>query len=215
MKKYLQMVMFDLDGTVADTAHDLADSINFTRREFGLRPLPDYAVHANVGRGIEHLVKRSLPEKGPDQFSQVMRTFLAYYETHLLDRTVLYPGVKDVLHYFAKKRRAVVSNKMHRLTLAILQGLGVAAEFDAILGGDSVAKKKPHPEMVQLILDQFDIAPTEALIVGDGDTDIEAGKSAGIITCGVTYGLSNKETIRAAQPDVTIDSLTELTDYFC
>ena len=69
--------------------------------------------------------------------------------------------------------------------------------------------------MVQLILDQFDIAPTEALIVGDGDTDIEAGKRAGIITCGVTYGLSNKETVRAAQPDVTIDSLTELTDYFC
>jgi phosphoglycolate phosphatase len=215
MKKSLQLVMFDLDGTLADTGPDLADSVNFTRREFGLSPLPDHAVFVNVGRGIEHLVKRSLPEKGPDQLPEAMRVFLAYYETHLLDRTVLYPGVKDVLSYFASKRRAVVSNKIHRLTLAIVQGLGVAAEFDAILGGDSFADKKPHPAMLRSVLEQFQIAPTDALIVGDGDTDIEAGQRAGVITCGVTYGMGNEDALRAAQPDVIIDRLAELADYFC
>lgn len=215
MKKSLQLVMFDLDGTLADTGHDLADSVNFTRREFSLPPLPDNAVYANVGRGVEHLLKHSLPEEGPEKFPQVMQVFLAYYEAHLLDRTVLYPDVREVLRYFGAKRRAVVSNKMHRLTVAIVQGLGVAGEFDAILGGDSVAEKKPHPAMLQRVLDQFHISPNDALIVGDGDTDIEAGKRAGVITCGVTYGLGNQDGARAARPDITIDRLAELTGYFC
>jgi len=215
MKKKLQLVMFDLDGTLADTGHDLADSVNFTRREFGLPPLLDHDVYANVGRGVEHLLKHSLPEQGPEKFSQVMQVFLTYYEAHLLDRTVLYPDVRDILRYFDTQRRAVVSNKMQRLTLAVVQGLGVAAEFDAILGGDSVAEKKPHPAMLQRVLEQFQIPSDDALIVGDGDTDIEAGKRAGVITCGVTYGLGSQDAVRAARPDFTIDSLAELTDYFC
>src|SRR5829696_3542429 len=175
MKKSLQLVMFDLDGTLADTGHDLADSVNFTRREFELPPLPDHAVYANVGRGVEHLLKESLPEESSNKFPRVMQIFLTHYEAHLLDRTVLYQGAHDILRYFASKRRAVVSNKLHRLTVAVLQGLGVAEQFDAILGGDSVAEKKPHPAMLNSVLEQFQISPTDALIIGDGDTDIEAG----------------------------------------
>ena len=214
MKKSLQLVMFDLDGTLADTGHDLADSVNFTRREFKLAPLPEAEVCSNVGRGVEHLLQHSLPEPGPEQFAKIMRVFLAYYENHLLDRTVLYPGAQDMLRYFGAKRRAVVSNKLHRLTVAMVQGLGVAGEFDAIMGGDSVSEKKPHPAMLQAVLQQFEIAPTEALIIGDSDTDIEAGKRAGVITCGVTYGLGSKDALRAAAPDVTIDNIAELADYF-
>lgn len=215
MKKAVELVMFDLDGTLADTGHDLADAVNFTRRHFSLPPLPELAVYSNVGRGVEHLLKRSLPEAGDEQFRQVMAVFLERYEHHLLDRTLLYPGVSEVLRYFSAKRRAVVSNKMHRLTVALVQGLGVAGEFDAILGGDSVAEKKPHPAMLQMVLKEFHIAPGNALIVGDGDTDIEAGKRAGVVTCGVTYGLGDQDALRAARPDVTIDRLTELADYFC
>ena len=93
MKKSLQLVMFDLDGTLADTGHDLADSVNFTRESSVCRRCRSHAVYANVGRGVEHLLKQSLPEAGPEKFPQVMQVFLAHYETHLLDRTVLYPGV--------------------------------------------------------------------------------------------------------------------------
>jgi phosphoglycolate phosphatase len=206
--------MFDLDGTLADTGHDLADSVNFTRGHFHLPPLPEPAVYANVGRGVEHLLKQSLLEAGEENFRTIMQVFLERYENHLLDRTVLYPGVMEVLRYFRGKRRAVVSNKTHRLTVAVVQGLGVAAQFDAILGGDSVAEKKPHPAMLQSVLRQFHIAPANALIVGDGDTDIEAGKRAGVITCGVTYGLGNQDAVRAARPDVTVDSPAALCDYF-
>ncbi len=215
MKKSLELVMFDLDGTLADTGHDLVDSVNFTRGHFTLPPLPAPAVHANVGRGVEHLLKQSLPEMTEANFSTVLQVFLARYENHLLDRTVLYPGALEVLRYFRGKRRAVVSNKIHRLTLAVVQGLGVAAEFDAILGGDSSAEKKPHPAMLQSVLQRYHIDPANSLIVGDGDTDIEAGKRAAVITCGVTYGLGDKDAMRAAGPDLTIDSLIELADFFC
>ena len=207
--------MFDLDGTLADTGHDLADSVNFTRAHFALPPLPEKLVYANVGRGVEHLLKHSLPEEIPDRFQEVMRVFLAHYENHLLDRTVLYPGVHEALDYFRGKRRLVVSNKMLKLTLAVVRGLGVADEFDDILGGDSAPEKKPHPALLHLALQKFNVAAASAVMVGDGDTDIEAGKRAGVITCGVTYGLGNRDDLVAAKPDYTIDRIGDLATHFC
>ncbi len=214
MKSPVDIVMFDLDGTLADTGLDLADSVNFTRDHFHLPPLAQQLIYANVGRGVEHLLHQSLPEPSADHFEEVLRVFLAHYEAHLLRRTVLYPGVREVLDYFRGKRRLVVSNKMRRLTLAVVRGLGVAQEFDAIFGGDSAPEKKPHPALLHLALAQFQIAAPRALIVGDSDIDIEAGKRAGVMTCGVTYGLGNQADLIAAQPDHLIDDLTDLADYF-
>ncbi|HYA28073.1 MAG TPA: HAD-IA family hydrolase [Acidobacteriota bacterium] len=207
--------MFDLDGTLADTGHDLADSVNFTRAHFALPPLTEKVVYANVGRGVEHLLKQSVPEQSLNRFQEVMGVFLGHYENHLLDRTVLYPGVREVLDYFRGKRRLVVSNKMLRLTLAVLRGLGLADEFDDILGGDSAVEKKPHPALLQLALHKFDVPAASALMVGDGEIDIEAGKRAGVITCGVTYGLGDPNQLAAAKPDVLIAHLSLLSDYFC
>jgi phosphoglycolate phosphatase len=215
MKRPIDLVMFDLDGTLADTGQDLADAVNHTRAHFLLEPLPEALVYTHVGRGVEHLLRHSVPEDSADHFQEVMRVFLVRYESHLLDTTVLYPGVHEILHYFRDKRRVVVSNKMHRLTVAVLRGLGVEKQFDTILGGDSGAEKKPHPALIHDALNRFRILPGDALIVGDGDTDVEAGKRAGVITCGVTYGLGSKEGLVAAQPDIIIDDLTELSRYFC
>ncbi|MGH7886565.1 MAG: HAD family hydrolase, partial [Candidatus Binatia bacterium] len=170
MKKSIDLVMFDLDGTLADTGHDLAQSVNFTRAHFQLSPLPDKLVYANVGRGVEHLLKQSLPDQAPRHFDEVMGVFLAHYEAHLLDRTVLYPGVREVLRYFRGKRRLVVSNKMHRLTLAVVRGLGVAGELDAILGGDSAAENKPHQALLHWALEKFQIPAKSAVMFGDGET---------------------------------------------
>jgi phosphoglycolate phosphatase len=215
MKRSIDLVMFDLDGTLADTGQDLADAVNHTRSHFDLETLPSALVFTHVGRGVEHLLRHTLPEDSIDHFQEVMRVFLARYESHLLDTTILYPGVHEVLDYFRDKRRVVVSNKMQRLTVAVLRGLGVEKQFDAIFGGDSAAEKKPHPTLIHDVLNRFRILPTQALIVGDGDTDVEAGKRAGIITCGVTYGLGSKEGLVAAQPDILIGDLAELSHYFC
>ena len=206
--------MFDLDGTLADTGKDLAGSVNFTRGHFNLEPLPEESIHAQVGRGVEYLLKHSLPEKQPEDFPQILHIFLGHYERHLLDRTVLYPGAREVLDYFCAKRRVVVSNKMYRLALAVVRGLGVEDCFDAIFGGDSAAEKKPAPALLNAALKQFRLPAARAVMVGDGDIDIEAGKRAGVMTCGVTYGLGDKSDLMAARPDVVIHEPIELADYF-
>jgi len=215
MKRAVDLIMFDLDGTLADTGRDLADSVNYTRAHFNLAPLAEELVFAHVGRGVEHMLKHSLPEESPHHFQEVMRIFLGRYEMHLLDRTVLYPGVHDALEHFRDKQRVVVSNKIRRLTVAVVRGLGVESYFDAIFGGDSAAEKKPAPALLNLVLQRFQVPAAAALIVGDGDTDVEAGKRAGVLTCGVTYGLGNKADLLAAKPDVMIDNIKELSDYFC
>jgi phosphoglycolate phosphatase len=214
MKKSVELVMFDLDGTLADTGQDLAASVNFTRGCFKLASLPEHVIFGHVGRGVEHLLRHTLPEQAGQHFQEVTRLFLEHYEHHLLDRTVLYQGVHDVLDYFCHKRRAIVSNKIGRLTVAIARGLGVEKCFDAILGGDNAAEKKPHPALLNIAMERFCVAPAHALMVGDGDTDVEAGKRAGVITCGVTYGLSRKEDLIAAKPDVIINHLGALLDHF-
>ena len=213
MKVGVDLIMFDLDGTLADTGPDLADAVNYTRAHFKLEPLPNNLVYAHVGYGVEHLLKHSLPQQQP--FQEVMRVFLERYEKHLLDKTVLYPSVHDALDYFRGKRRVVVTNKMQRLAVAIIRGLGVEDRFDAILGGDSVAEKKPHPALLNEVLRRFEVPARRALMVGDGDTDVQAGKRAGVVTCGVTYGLGDKENLAAARPDYLIEDLAQLANYFC
>ena len=207
--------MFDLDGTLADTGRDLADAVNFTRAHFHLPALPDATVYSHVGRGVEHLLQHSLPERASLQFSEVMNVFLVRYEAHLLDRTTLYPQVDETLAYFHGKRRAVVSNKLRRLAVGVVRGLGMTEQFDVILGGDSAAEKKPHPAMLQMVLHQFQVAPERALIVGDSATDIEAGKRAGVQTCGVSYGLGDPGSLAAAMPDRVVARLSELCAYYC
>lgn len=215
MKREVDLVLFDLDGTLADTGQDLAAAVNFTRDRFGLRPLPEEIVYSHVGRGVEHLLRRALPEPSARPFAAVAKVFLQYYEKHLLDRTALCAGVPEVLEYFRSKRRVVVSNKIRRLTVALVRGLGVEGEFDAIYGGDSALEKKPHPALIHLALRRFGIPAARSLMVGDGDTDVEAGKRAGVITCGVTGGLGNRDDLIAAKPDYLIDKLIDLTRYFC
>jgi phosphoglycolate phosphatase len=214
MKRQVDLLMFDLDGTLANTGPDLADAVNFTRSHFDLTPLAAQRIYANVGRGVEHLVRHSLTINSAEQFKQALRVFVAYYETHLLDKTVLYPGVRAVLDEFRGKRRVVVTNKIQRLAQAVLRGLGIDDRFDLILGGDSAADKKPHPAVLNLALQRFNTAAPSALMVGDGDTDVEAGKRAGVITCGATYGLGDKGQLIAAKPDVLIERFTELPNYF-
>ena len=206
--------MFDLDGTLADTGRDLASSVNFTRGEFDLASLAAHSIYRHIGRGVDHLLKNAIPELGPDRFADVRHIFLSHYEQHLLDETTLYPGIRQLLNDFSGKRRAVVSNKFYGLAVKLLKGLAVENCFDAIFGGDSAADKKPDPALLNAALGKFQTAPGRAVMVGDGDIDIEAGKRAGVMTCGVTYGLGDRNDLIAAQPDVIINQPIELVDYF-
>jgi HAD superfamily hydrolase (TIGR01549 family) len=214
MKRSIDLVMFDLDGTLADTGRDLADAVNFTRARFNLGLWPNLAVLAHVGRGVEHLLRHAIPEMRGDRSAEALRVFLERYENHLLDATVLYPNAREALEYFGGKRRALVSNKVQRLALAVLRGLGIEHCFDIVLGGDNALHKKPDPALLRQALARFELPAERALMIGDGDTDIQAGKRAGVLTCAVTYGLGQKDDLMAANPDFVIHHLSEISRYF-
>ena len=205
--------MFDLDGTLAATGRDLANSVNYTRGLLGLAPLDDAVVFRFVGHGTEHLIRRSLPAGYENRFDEALALFLEHYEKHLLDTTALYPNVEETLDRFGNKKRAVVTNKREYLAVGVLRGLGIEKYFDAIVGGDSGLNKKPDPGAVNHVLAELNVEARKALMIGDGETDIAAGKAAGVYTCGVTYGLGDKEDIVAARPDILIDDLGELANY--
>jgi phosphoglycolate phosphatase len=213
MKRRVDLIMFDLDGTLADTGPDLADSVNFTRAKFDLAPLEARRIYGNVGRGAEHLIRQCLPVTTPEHFRQAMRVFAEHYKAHLLDKTTLYPGVLEVLDEYRDKRRIVVSNKVQRFSQAVVHGLGIGDCFDLVLGGDC-AEKKPHPALLKMALERFQTRASRALMVGDGDIDIEEGKYAGVMTCGVTAGLGDRNRLIAAKPDVLVERLTEMRKYF-
>jgi phosphoglycolate phosphatase len=214
VKRPVDLMMFDLDGTLADTGRDLANSVNFTRGRFDLVPLAPRLVYGHIGRGVDHLLKHAVPEAAPEHFQEIRRIFLEHYEEHLLDQTVLYPGIREMLDDFRGKRRAVVSNKIHRLAIKLLKGLGAENCFDAIFGGDSAAEKKPHPALLNAALEKFQTVPGRAVMVGDGEIDIQAGRRARVMTCGVIYGLGDKDDLIAAGPDVIINEPAELANCF-
>lgn len=205
--------MFDLDGTIAATGRDLANSVNYIRRTLGLDALEEAYVYSRVGYGTEHLLRNSLPPAYETRFDEILGAFIKHYEEHLLDTTVLYPHVKEILERFRGKKKAVVTNKRLNLSVAVLRGLGVESYFDVIVGGDCGHEKKPDPGSIRHVLNELDVAPERALMIGDGEPDIQAGKAAGVHTCAVTYGLCRADELMAAGPDFAVSDLNEIAGY--
>jgi phosphoglycolate phosphatase len=208
----IALFMFDLDGTLADTARDIVAAINFARVRLGLARLPRSTVQVHIGRGVEHLIARCFPGDATLR-RKAAELFLEHYRAHLLDHTRLYPRVEEALRRLGGKKKAVVSNKLRALSVAILEGLGIASHFDLVLGGDSTPRRKPDPEPLRRAMETLRVEPAEALMIGDDAGDIEAGRAAGVRTCAVTYGIGDRERLLRAKPDFVIDDLLELEDH--
>ncbi|MBI5379536.1 MAG: phosphoglycolate phosphatase [Nitrospirae bacterium] len=209
----IDLLIFDLDGTLVDSRQDIFNAVNRMLDQLALDPLPPETIVGYVGNGVRELIHRSLGPAHLDRLKEGMAHFLDHYSAHLLDKTHLYPGVTETLEALAGKRMAVVSNKLEDLSRRILQGLGVAQHFALVVGGDTVGRKKPSPEAIRWVLTRLGVLPDRTMIVGDSPTDIEAGRAAGIRTCGVTYGFRPPELVRAARPDLVIDDLRALRDH--
>ncbi|MDP2279341.1 MAG: HAD-IA family hydrolase, partial [Nitrospirota bacterium] len=138
----------------------------------------------------------------------VLDRFIKYYSEHLADFTRPYPGVTKTLEMLGGYKKAIISNKRESLSKKLLEQLGLMKFFDVVLGSDSAPEKKPSPAPVKKVLEILGIEPRRAIIVGDSDFDIQAGKGAGLITIAVTYGFRDRETLKDA--DFIIDSIGEL-----
>lgn len=227
----VDLIIFDLDGTLIDSKEDLAASANSALRWLGLPELPVETIAAYVGDGVHKLMERALfstsLRTGPlatpgtggpaDQklLEKAVRLFRDHYAQHLLDRTRLYPGVRETLEYFRLKKKAIISNKPYDFTMAIVKGLSIDSYFDVILGGDSTENRKPHPEPVEKVLTKLEIAKERAAIVGDSPMDIEMGRRAGLFSIAVTYGLRDREELIEAGPDLLLENLYDLTNHLC
>jgi len=206
----IQLVVFDLDGTIADTKRDLALSVNAMREYMGLGPLPLEAVASYVGHGVTVLIKRALGDKAPDgAVEKGLAFFLDYYSHHLLDNTIAYPGVREALEDLGNRKLAILTNKPTGFSREIIAGLGLASYFIEIYGGDSFPLKKPHPLGIETLMARLAIPAEKTLMVGDSDTDVLTGRNAGAWTCGVTYGFA-PQALEEAGPDLLLQDLRDL-----
>lgn len=210
----IDLLIFDLDGTLAETRQDLTNAVNYAMKQLD-RPQLDLAtVTSYVGNGVNKLLERALQEFTPEEFEKARESFHEFYSAHLLDTTQLYPGVREVLEHYSYKKMAVLSNKSHPYTETIVEKLGIKSYFQVVIGSQPGMERKPSPQSIVGILQQLAVAPGRAVIIGDTASDIDAGKAAGIHTCAVSFGFRSAEELRFHQPDFLIREALELKDIF-
>ena len=215
MNKYrVSLIIYDFDGTLVDTLFDIADAVNLSLTELGLRVLSRETIRKYVGKGVERLMAQVINGTGCVDLELAVELFRKYYSKNLVNHTRFYPSGREILDHFSDKKQAICSNKPEEFVRNILVSLGSLDYFDAILGGDSLKSKKPDPEGLLYLLDCFKCSPEQTLLVGDSPVDIATGKRAGIFTCIVSYGFGDPEEIVLAEPDYSIDHLSELKDLF-
>jgi phosphoglycolate phosphatase len=209
----VDLLIFDLDGTLADTRADLTAAVNIALQRVNLPPLSTEQVCQYVGDGVHTLLSRALGPNHLDALEEGIGFFREFYGAHLLDQTRLYPGVRETLEHFQDKRKAIVTNKPLDFTLRILQGLDIDTQFEMVLGGDSTVERKPHPEPARKVLSATGVESQMAAVIGDSPSDIKMAKQAGIYSVAVTYGLRPVEELQAAGPNLLLDDVRELQRY--
>lgn len=211
----VDLLVFDLDGTLVRSGDDLVASVNYTLKTLGLPILAPETVRGFVGDGVKMLVKKVLGPDAIEHFDHAMELFSAYYSKHLLDRTTLYPDVPSVLDYFERKKKVIVTNKLLGFTLQITKGLGIADRFLEIIGEDSTPFKKPDPRLLQLVMAKWGGTPERTVVIGDGVNDILLGRNAGALSCAFLNGITGRDKLLALAPDLTCETLSDLKTLLC
>jgi phosphoglycolate phosphatase len=210
----IELIVFDLDGTLIDSKVDLANAVNATRKDLGLEGLADTVVFSYVGNGAPVLIRKALGDGYPEErYEKSLQFFLQYYREHMLDHTRLYPGTREALERMreAGLKMAVLTNKPVRFSRDLLRGLGVAEYFAVVYGGNSFETKKPHREGLDKIMAELGAPPERTLVVGDSAVDVRTARNAGALACGVTWGFQ-PETLAGEAPDFLVGNWEELTE---
>lgn len=216
----LKLLVFDLDGTLIDSAQDLCNSVNATLAHFGLKHLEDTEIAGFIGDGALMLVRRALAqEHGSPVDEEFLQTayafFLDYYRAHKLDFTYAYDGVLEALAalkdlHSQPRTMAVLTNKPVRPARDICAALGLAPYFLHIYGGNSFPTKKPDPAGLLSLMAEAGATPEQTVLIGDSEVDVRTARNAGVWCIGCTFGLA-PETLEANQPDVLVDSPKDWT----
>ena len=220
----LKLLVFDLDGTLIDSAQDLCKSVNATLAHFGRERLPDEMVAGFIGDGAMMLIRRAFSADADVPVDEVVLAevylfFLDYYREHKLDFTYAYDGVLEALAALKvlhgppggeARAMAVLTNKPVRPAQAICEALGLAPYFLNIYGGNSFPTKKPDPGGLLAVMHEAGARPEETVMIGDSNVDVQTARNAGAWSIGCTFGLA-PETLEITQPDVLVDSPADWT----
>lgn len=209
-KKNFLTFIFDLDGTIVDSLEDIADSVNWVLKKFKLPERSQSEIRQFIGGGVHELFRKSIGTDDEILIDKAVKIFEKYYIEHCVDKTVLYPEVREMLDFLKSKKLAIVSNKPYKIVMETLKKLSILNDFKVVLGAESAENKKPHPEPVIKALKLLNSSPECALMIGDGTTDIQAAKQAGIFTCAVTYGYRDKNELMKLKPDFMIERIGDL-----
>jgi phosphoglycolate phosphatase len=206
-------ILFDLDGTLVDSAPDIAAALNAALAEAGHPTVPPPTVINYVGDGATKLVERAIAPEAPAEVPDLVESFRRHYAAHVCVQTRLYPGVADALTRLREVgiRMAVLTNKPGDLARALLRALELDRWFgDDVVGDGDGFPRKPSPEAARHLLARAGVAPDRALVVGDGLADIRVGRAAGCPVAAATWGYTARELLAAERPDFMLESSAEI-----
>jgi phosphoglycolate phosphatase len=214
----IKAVLLDLDGTLLDTAPDLAAAANAMLAEQGLAPLAVSVVRDFIGRGIPHLVERCLQAAGAaipsTRLDSALASFGAHYSRLNGRASAAFPGVTQGLERLraGSLRLACVTNKAAAFTIPLLEKAGLVSYFDSVVTADQVGARKPDPGPFLYACRALSIAPSEAAVIGDSANDAEAARAAGCRVLLVSYGYSEGRDVRTLDSDGVVATLSEAAD---
>jgi phosphoglycolate phosphatase len=216
---WIEAVAFDLDGTLIDTAPDLAAAANSMLRILGGRALPEHRIAALIGDGLDTFVARVLNEGGGESKVYATRQswarflFRSFYEQELFARGRLFPGVTQTLEALenAALPLCCITNKESRFALPLLDAAGLRERFAVTVCADRPEDRKPSPDMLLAACRQLGVEPANLLYVGDSPLDIAAARAASCRVVAVTYGYGDHDVLAAARPDGLLGDLTKIT----
>jgi phosphoglycolate phosphatase len=225
--EWLKLLVFDLDGTLIDSAQDLCNSVNAALGHVGREPLEDPVIAGYVGNGAPMLMRRALARSKNipvDQVEEALQStayafFLDYYREHKLDFTYAYDGVVEALKALrglhdlpggTPRTMAVLTNKPVRPARGICEGLGMADCFLHIYGGDSFPVKKPDPFGLRSLMQETGARPEETVMIGDSKVDVQTARNAGVWSVGCAFGFG-PQNLMETPPDILVDSAADWT----
>jgi len=212
--KQIDLMIFDLDGTLVNSGGDIITSVNHTLKTLDIPKKKPDEIIGFVGDGIQKMIERSLGKDHQNLFNDAIGIFSDYYAKHMLDTTTLCDYVIEVLEHFSEKRKVIITNKRKYFTVEMTDALGISEYFDEIIGADSTDYKKPDPRLLFPRIEKYGTGFDNTVVIGDGVNDIMLAKNAGVLSCALMNGLTHRDILLALNPDFACEGLSELISIF-
>jgi len=208
-RRNVDLVIFDLDGTLVDSRDDIAAALNAALAEVGCAVRRIEEITPRIGEPLDAMFRTWLPRDRQHLLSDAIAAYRRFYFDNCAISSAPYPGVRDCLERLAPIPLAIATTKTTRQAVRVCEQLDLGRHFALVQGCDDIPHK-PDPAVVRAVLERLDVSPGAAWMVGDTPMDVQAGRAAGCATCAVTYGNGERDALAAAGPDLIVDDLSLL-----